>query len=113
MEFSRQEYWSWFPLPSPGNSPDPVIEPLFPALQANSLPSEPPAKPYLDISTLKYINPDSFLLYLMYFMYPNACWRDPVGYQWLSQIQCILNLDFFFLPEICPFSIFKAQFCAE
>ena len=101
------------PFPSPGNIPDPVIEPLYPALQANSLPSEPPGKPYLDISTLKYINPDSFLLYLVYFMYPIACWRDPVGYQWVSQIQCILNLDFFFLPDICPFSIFKAQFCAQ
>ena len=94
------------PFPSPGNIPDPVIEPLYPALQANSLPSEPPGKPYLDISTLKYINPDSFLLYLVYFMYPIACWRDPVGYQWVSQIQCILNLDFFFfqISVLSPFS---------
>ena len=83
-----------------------MIEPLYPALQANSLPSEPPGKPYLDISTLKYINPDSFLLYLVYFMYPIACWRDPVGYQWVSQIQCILNLDFFFfqISVLSPFS---------
>ena len=35
--FSRQEYWSEFPFPSPGDLPDPVIEPRSPALQADSL----------------------------------------------------------------------------
>ena len=45
MEFSRQEYWSGLPFPSPGDLPDPGIEPRFPALQADSLPSEPPGKP--------------------------------------------------------------------
>ena len=44
MEFSRQEYWSGFPFPSPGNLPDPGIEPRSPTLQADSLPSEPPGK---------------------------------------------------------------------
>jgi len=38
--FSRQEYWSGFPFPSPGDLPDPGIEPRFPAFQANSLPPE-------------------------------------------------------------------------
>ena len=37
MEFSRQEYWSGLPLPSPEDLPDPEIEPLSPALQADSL----------------------------------------------------------------------------
>ena len=41
MEFSRQEYWRWLPFPSPGDLPDPGIEPRSPALQADSLPSEP------------------------------------------------------------------------
>ena len=41
MEFSRQEHWSGFPFPSPGDVPDPGIEPGSPALQAASLPSEP------------------------------------------------------------------------
>ena len=41
MEFSRQEYWSGLPYPSPGDLPDPGIEPGSPALQADSLPSEP------------------------------------------------------------------------
>ena len=40
MEISRQEYLSWLPFPSPGNHPDPGIEPGSPVLQANSLPFE-------------------------------------------------------------------------
>ena len=42
MEFSRQEYWSGLPFPSPGDLPDPRIEPKSPALQADTLPFEPP-----------------------------------------------------------------------
>ena len=45
MGFSRQEYWSGLPFPSPGDLPDPGIKPGSPALQADSLPSEPPEKP--------------------------------------------------------------------
>ena len=45
MEFSRQEYWSGLPYPSPGVLPDPGIEPVSPALQADTLPSAPPGKP--------------------------------------------------------------------
>ena len=45
MGFSRQEYWNGVPLPSPGVLPDPGIEPGSPALQADTLPSEPPGKP--------------------------------------------------------------------
>ena len=44
MGFSRQEYWSGLPFPSPGNLPDPGIEPRSPALQADALTSEPPGK---------------------------------------------------------------------
>ena len=44
MEFSRQEYWSGLPFPSPGIFPKPGIKPRSPALQADSLPSEPPGK---------------------------------------------------------------------
>ena len=40
MGFSRQEYRSGLPFPSPGNLPNPGIEPGSPALQADSLPSE-------------------------------------------------------------------------
>ena len=45
MEFSRQEYWIGLPFPTPGDLPDPRIEPGSPALQADSSPSEPPGKP--------------------------------------------------------------------
>ena len=44
MEFSRQEYWSGLPFPSPGDLPNPGIEPRSPALQAVSLPSKPPGE---------------------------------------------------------------------
>ena len=47
MEFFRQEYWSGLPFPSPGDLPNPGIEPGSPALQADALPSEPPWKPLL------------------------------------------------------------------
>ena len=47
MGFSRQEYWSGLPFPSPGDLPNPGIEPGSPALQADALSSEPPGKPYL------------------------------------------------------------------
>ena len=47
MGSSRQEYWSGLPFPSPGDLPHPGIEPGSPALQADSLPSEPPGKPWV------------------------------------------------------------------
>ena len=45
MEFSGQGYWSGLPFPSPGDLPDPGIEPGSPTLQADSLLSEPLGKP--------------------------------------------------------------------
>ena len=45
MRFSKQECWSGLPFPSPGNLPNPGIEPGSPALQADTLLSEPPGKP--------------------------------------------------------------------
>ena len=44
MEFYRKEYWSGLSFPSPGDLPHSGINPGSPALQANSLPSEPPGK---------------------------------------------------------------------
>ena len=52
MGFSRQEYWSGVPLPSPGDLPDQGVEPGSRALQADALPSEPPGKSHSCI----YIN---------------------------------------------------------
>ena len=45
MGFSRQEYWSGLPFPSPGDLPHPGIEPRSPALQEDALTSAPPGKP--------------------------------------------------------------------
>ena len=45
MGFSRQEYWSGFPCPPPGDLPDPGIKPRHPSLQVDSLPAKPPGKP--------------------------------------------------------------------
>ena len=46
MGFFRQEYWSGLPCPPPGDLPDPGIKPTSPALQADSLPFEPPGLPW-------------------------------------------------------------------
>ena len=44
MGFSRQEYWSGLPFPSPGDLPNPGIKARSPAFQADALTSEPPGK---------------------------------------------------------------------
>ena len=44
MEFSRPECWSGEPFPSPGDLPNPGIEPRSPALKVDSLPTEPQGK---------------------------------------------------------------------
>ena len=52
MEFSRQQYWSGKSFPSPGDLPDPEIEPKPPTFQADSLQYESLGKPYLCITHL-------------------------------------------------------------
>ena len=58
LGFSRQEYWSGLPFPSPGDLPQLGIEPRSPALQADSLPTELQGKPRL--SYLKWYLVDSY-----------------------------------------------------
>ena len=72
MEFSRQEYWSGLPPPLPGDLPDPGIEPVSPALQADSLllshqRSPPPIEGSILINTssLEEISPEYSLEGLM------------------------------------------------
>ena len=55
MEFSRQEYWSGLPCPSPGDLLNPGIKPRSPVSQADSLPIELPGKPHdLHLINTKY-----------------------------------------------------------
>ena len=54
MGFSRQEYWSGLPFPSPGDLPDPGIEPGSPASQVESLPFELQGDLFYDTGGLDY-----------------------------------------------------------
>ena len=58
-EIPQQEYWSGLPFSSPGGLPDPGIKPGSPALQADSLPSEPPGNPYTNNTPLSPLHIDS------------------------------------------------------
>ena len=55
MGASRQEYWSGVPFPSPGDLPDPGIEPGSPAFQADTLTSEPPESPRGPLNPALYL----------------------------------------------------------
>ena len=57
MGFSRQQYWSGLPFPSPGDLPNPGIEPRSPALQVDSLPAGPPGNVFF-ILPKSWINPN-------------------------------------------------------
>ena len=57
LEFSRQEYWSGLPFPTPGDLPDPEIEPRSPAFQSDSLPTELQGKPiYVNMYVDKHMH---------------------------------------------------------
>ena len=71
MGFSRQEYWSGLPFPSPGDLPDPGIEPRSAALQADALPSEPPGKSKL--SLLMHTR-DTFRI--LFFLWENSAFLE-------------------------------------
>ena len=62
--FSRQEYWSGLPFPSPGDLSEPGIKPRSSALQADALPSEPPGKPPFKgkVKLLSIPNPEPKML---------------------------------------------------
>ena len=63
MGFSRQEYWSGLPFPSPGDLPNPGIESWSPALQTDALPSDPLGKPSIELGDIiSGVIPASFIL---------------------------------------------------
>ena len=61
MGFSRQEYWSRLPFPSPGDLSDPGTEPRPPTLQVDSLLSEPPGKSSGGLRPLDFLRDGSGL----------------------------------------------------
>ena len=61
MGFSRQEYWSGLPFPSPGNLPNPGIKPGSPTFQADALSSEPPGKLEVGFIIWSQVTADKFL----------------------------------------------------
>ena len=66
MEFSRHVYWSGWPCPSPGDLPNPGIEPGSPALQPDTLLSEPPGKPIWKFG--QEVKRDTSSLHLYFFL---------------------------------------------
>ena len=54
MGFSKQEYWGGLPFPPPGDLPDPGIELWSPALQADSLPTDPPGWPIMKLNSASF-----------------------------------------------------------
>ena len=73
MGFSRQEYWSGLPLPSP-DLPDPGIKPGSPALQADALPSEPP-----ESVSFMYLGDPILVAYIF----------TIVMYSWIDPLICV------------------------
>ena len=76
VEFSGQEYWRRQPFPSPGDPPDPGIEPRSPALQGNFLPSEPPGNHYIYVCVSLYIYVyiyTDIYIYMYVCVYRNHC----------------------------------------
>ena len=71
MGFSRQDCCSGLPFPSPGVLPDPGIEPRSPAMQADSLPSEPWGKPYERWKPIE--KSFSFCLFVCFQLIHKAC----------------------------------------
>ena len=83
--FPRQEYWSGLPFPSPGDLPDPGIEPKSLTLQADTLTSEPPGKP---IKKAEHQRIDGFELW---------CLRRLLRVPWITR-----RLSQSILKEISP-----------
>ena len=70
----RQEYWSAWSFPSPGDLPNPGIKPGSPTLQADSLPSEPIGKPCMCETNWELTAMDSSKKFCRVFSW-NQCWQ--------------------------------------
>ena len=85
MGFSRQEYWSGLPFPSPGDLPDPGIEPGSPALQADSLPTELWGKPLT--KGLKLCKFSGFQIHPFGILSSNEISLETLTFPWVMTIQ--------------------------
>ena len=64
--FPRREYWSRLPFPSPGDLPDPRIEPMFPELAGGLFITEPPRKPHLQTEMALFLsNRNAFYFHIL------------------------------------------------
>ena len=100
MRFSRQEYWSGLPFPSPGDLPDPGIQPGSPPLEADALTSEPPGLIFLFIHILKepafgliFYPPHCFPI----FSFIDSCFNF---YFCLHLTLCLNYLFYFLFPKV-------------
>ena len=105
IAFSRQEYWRGLPFPSPGDLPDPGIEPRSPALQADSLPTELPGKPQcISVLISQFIPPliSPFAVY-MFVLYTCVC------FCFANRFICMRSF-FFFMFYLLYFYFSVVQF---
>ena len=105
MEFSRQEYWSGLPFPSLGDLPYPGIEPWSPALQADSLPTEPLGKVKIFSALLSDHATSPHLTFLLFSrsVMSDSLW--PYGLQHTSLSCPSLS------PRVCSNSCPLSQWC--
>ena len=88
MDYSRPDYWSGLPFPSPGDLPNPGIEPRSSALQVDSLPSEPPGKPH----NKPRMRLSSLFLFYIWNQDLQSRWQSPDLSPHLSNLRiCVFN----------------------
>ena len=93
--FSRQEYWHGLPFPSPGDLPHPGIKPRPSALQADSLPSEPPGKLLpgsLDWSDKYPVENMTWMFRVSYSVFAQSVWKLSMCL-WLHTASIRLNFS--------------------
>ena len=94
MGFSRQEYWTEWPCPSPGDLPNPGIKPSSPALQADSLPSAPSGKPKVIISPPPKVLTPCLRVLLLYYWDPDFSMSKLLCIPFLLGFHLLSNLKY-------------------
>ena len=79
MGFSRQEYWSGLPFPSPGYLPNPGIEPRSPTLEADALTSDPPGKSMGSVKSLSMASQNLFAVFGIELLFAEICFNIVIG----------------------------------